>query len=282
MPRWCAIARRSRAISRVSPEPISTLESSASKRGNRPRPKRACRRRVGSWSGLPRRIRMSSTIRLTSGVPTPPRVRLRRGGRSPRTFSIAMARRSTCWKRRCAVSRRLPRRGNTSPWPTAGVPKPTRAWGGQPTRSGIATGPSHSARARTVPRPASRGPGRSPAWASTRRPLPRSRTCPVPNRQRPWTSIAQPGCMPSRWRPVSGTASRTGPGPTRWPALRPAPLELLTAAQAAGYFNAPDHLDAFHKDPSFDPIRSRADFREWAARLGPTSPPDSGPPSRRP
>jgi eukaryotic-like serine/threonine-protein kinase len=59
-------------------------------------------------------------------------------------------------------------------------------------------------------------------------------------------------------------------------------LELLAAAQAAGYFNAPDHLDAFHKDPSFDPLRSRTDFKAWATRLGPTSPMQSGPPSPRP
>ncbi len=59
-------------------------------------------------------------------------------------------------------------------------------------------------------------------------------------------------------------------------------LELLAAAQAAGYFNAPDHLGAFHKDPSFDPLRSRTDFRDWAARLGPTSPPHSGLPGRHP
>ena len=59
-------------------------------------------------------------------------------------------------------------------------------------------------------------------------------------------------------------------------------LELLTSAQAAGYFKVTDHVDAFHKDAIFDALRSRADFREWAARLGPTNPPDSEPPSRRP
>jgi tetratricopeptide (TPR) repeat protein len=56
-------------------------------------------------------------------------------------------------------------------------------------------------------------------------------------------------------------------------------LELLTAAQAAGYFSAPDRRDAFHKDPSFDPLRSRSDFKHWTARLDPPSPPHSGPPS---
>ena len=73
-------------------------------------------------------------------------------------------------------------------------------------------------------------------------------------------------------------------GRRRAPAQRYATraLELLAAAQAAGYFSAPNHLDAFHKDPSFDPLRSRTDFKDWAARLGPTSPPHSGPPSRHP
>ncbi len=65
----------------------------------------------------------------------------------------------------------------------------------------------------------------------------------------------------------------------RYTARAPA---LLAAAQTAGYFSAPDHRDAFHKDASFDPLRSRTDFRDWAARLGPTRPPESRSPGRKP
>jgi len=77
------------------------------------------------------------------------------------------------------------------------------------------------------------------------------------------------------------TANRAGAGaPAERYAARA--LSLLSAAQAAGYFNDPDRLAAFRKDRSLDPLRARADFKTWAARLGPASPPDSGPPGRRP
>ena len=135
---------------------------------------------------------------------------------------------------------------------------------------------------RRMRRPTSRGPGRSPAWASTCGPLPRLKTWPVPERQRASTCIAQPGCMPLPWRPVFGTASRTGTGPTRSPSATPCEPSNCSPQLRPRATSMRQNTSSPFTRTGFDPLRSRTDFRDWAARLGPTSLPHSGLPGRHP